>query len=144
MSHFILQKVIWFYTVSELEVTNYKRLEMIEILNNCCISCLYLQEYKKGFAFLTKCHYFESRGGLNWAFENFKKFQKKFFTFFVLKCLFGSFRRILKDNFFFKKFQFFSMQRVPPLDQKIIFRILKFFFQIFFYKSLFWVNISYF
>ena len=53
------------YTVSELEVTNYKRLEMIEILNNCCISCLYLQEYKKGFAFLTKCHYFESRGGLN-------------------------------------------------------------------------------
>ena len=53
------------YTVSELEVTNYKRREMIEILNNCCISCLYLQEYKKGFAFLTKCHYFESRGGLN-------------------------------------------------------------------------------
>ena len=53
------------YTVSELEVTNYKRLEMIEILNNCCISCLYLQEYKKGFAFLSKFHYFESRGGLN-------------------------------------------------------------------------------
>ena len=132
------------YRVSELEVTNFKRLEMIEKQNNFCISCLYLQEYKKGFAFLTKCHYFESRGGLNWAFENFKKLEKKFFTFFVLKCLFGSFRRILKDNFFFKKFQFFSMQRVPPLDQKIIFRILKFFFQIFFYKSLFWVNISYF
>ena len=52
------------YTVSELEVTNYKRLEMIEILNNCRISCLYLQEHKKGFAFLSKF-----------------QFQKKIFTF---------------------------------------------------------------
>ena len=41
------------YTVPELEVRFSKRLEMIEKQNNFCISCLYLQEYKKGFAFLT-------------------------------------------------------------------------------------------
>ena len=53
------------YRVSELEVRNLKRLEMIEKPSIFCISCLYLQEYKKEFAFLTKFHYFESRGGLN-------------------------------------------------------------------------------
>ena len=33
------------YTVSELEVTNYKRLEMIENQNDFWISCMYLQVY---------------------------------------------------------------------------------------------------
>ena len=44
------------YTVSELEVTNLKRLEMAEKQNNFDITWLYLQEYKKEFAFLTKFH----------------------------------------------------------------------------------------
>ena len=57
------------YRVSELEVRNLKRLEMIEKPSIFCISCLYLQEYKKEFAFLTKFHYFESRGGLTWALK---------------------------------------------------------------------------
>ena len=57
------------YTVSELEVRYLKRLEMIRKQNNFDITCLYLQEYKKEFAFLTKFHYFESREGLNWALK---------------------------------------------------------------------------
>ena len=39
------------YTVSELEVRYLKRLEMIGKQNNFDITCLYLQEYKKEFAF---------------------------------------------------------------------------------------------
>ena len=74
----VLRRLLRHYRVSELEVRNLKRLEMIEKRNIFCISCLYLQEYKKEFAFLTKFHYFESRGGLNWAFKNFKNFKKKF------------------------------------------------------------------
>ena len=68
MTH-LAQKAHWalfhMYRVSELEVRNLKRLEMIEKPSIFCISCLYLQEYKKEFAFLTKFYYFESRGGLN-------------------------------------------------------------------------------
>ena len=73
---YLMYTYVCTYTVSELEVTNYKRLEMIEILNNCCISCLYLQEYKKGFAFLTKFRYFNYRGGFSRAL----KMQLKFFS----------------------------------------------------------------
>ena len=49
------------YTVSELEVRFLKRLEMIEKLNNFDITCLYLQEYKKAFAFSTKFHNFSDQ-----------------------------------------------------------------------------------
>ena len=127
-----------------LEVTFFKHLEMTEKQNKLYLKCLYLQEYKKGFAFLTKFHYFESRGGLNWAFKNFKNFKKNFHFFFALKYLFRSFWRILDDKFFFKKIHFFSNQRVPPLDQNFFLEILKFLFSFFFFKSLFWINISYF
>ena len=57
-----------YYTVYRLEVTFLKLLEMIEKWIKFYFWCLYLKEYKKGFAFLTKYHYFESRGGLNCAF----------------------------------------------------------------------------
>ena len=49
---------------------------MIEKQNNFWISCMYLQEYKKGFAFLTKFRYFNYRGGLSRAL----KMQLKFFS----------------------------------------------------------------
>ena len=42
-----------YYTVAEPKVRFSKRLEMIEKQNNFYISCLYLQEYKKGIAFFT-------------------------------------------------------------------------------------------
>ena len=61
------------YTVSELEVRNLKRLEMIEKQNNFDITCLYLQEYKKEFAFLTKFHYFYHKKLTNLTFERRKK-----------------------------------------------------------------------
>ena len=51
----------YLYTVSELEVRFLKRLEMIEKLNNFDITCLYLQEYKKAFAFSTKFHNFSDQ-----------------------------------------------------------------------------------
>ena len=57
------------YTVPELEVRISKRLEMIEKQNNFCISYIHLQEYKKGFAFLTKFHNFSCRGGLSEALK---------------------------------------------------------------------------
>ena len=57
------------YTVPELDVRFSKRLEMIEKQNNNCISHFYLQEYKKGFAFLTKCHNFSCRGGFSEALK---------------------------------------------------------------------------
>ena len=60
--------------MSELEVTNFKRLEMIEKQNNFYITCLYFQEYKKGFAFLTKFHYFYLRKMTHYTFENFGNF----------------------------------------------------------------------
>ena len=67
--------------VSELEITNFKRLELIEKQNNFDITSLYLQEYKKEFAFLTKFHYFYHKKLTNLTFErrkkNFWKFQKK-------------------------------------------------------------------
>ena len=61
------------YTVSELEVRNLKCLEMIEKQNNFDITCLYLQEYKKAFAFLTKFHYFYHKKLTNLTFERRKK-----------------------------------------------------------------------
>ena len=63
----------YLYTVSELEVRFLKRLEMIEKLNNFDITCLYLQEYKKEFAFSTKFHYFYHKKLTNLTFERRKK-----------------------------------------------------------------------
>ena len=75
------------YTVSELEVRNLKPLEMIEKPNNFGITCLYLQEYKKAFAFSTKFHYFSDQKQhilhlkKQFFFQNFfLKFPKKFFS----------------------------------------------------------------
>ena len=70
------------YTVSELEVRNLKPLEMIEKPNNFGITCLYLQEYKKAFAFLTKFHYFYHKKLTNLTFERRKK-KLKFFLGFL-------------------------------------------------------------
>ena len=42
---------------------------MIEKWIKFYIQCFYLKEYKKGFAFLTKFHYFQSRGGLRGALK---------------------------------------------------------------------------
>ena len=131
-----------FYTVNKLEVRFSKGLKMIVKQNNFYITCLYLQEYKKGFAFLTKFHYFEFRGGLNWAFNNFKKFQKKFSLFFTLKYLFRSFQWILNDKIFFKKKLIFFDAKGPPFGSKNFFCKFWIFFQIFFFKSLLWMNIS--
>ena len=68
--------------MSELEVRNLKRLEMIEKQNNFDITCLYLQEYKKEFAFLTKFHYFYHKKLTNLTFERRKK-KLKFFLGFL-------------------------------------------------------------
>ena len=58
-----------YYTVYRLEVTFLKLLERIEKWIKFYIQCFYLKEYKKGFAFLTKFYYFESRGGLRGALK---------------------------------------------------------------------------
>ena len=52
-----------------LEVTFFKHLEMTEKQNKLYLKCLYLQEYKKGFASLTRFHYFNHRGGLSGALK---------------------------------------------------------------------------
>ena len=70
---FILQPT---YTVFGLEVTFFKHLEMTEKQNKLYLKCLYPQEYKRGFAFLTKFHYFNHRGGLSVAL----KMQLKIFS----------------------------------------------------------------
>ena len=67
--------------MSELEVTNLKRLEMIGKRNNSDITCLYLHEYKKEFAFLTKFHYFYHKKYTHLTFERRKKFLKFFLGF---------------------------------------------------------------
>ena len=70
------------YTVSELEVRNLKPLEMIEKPNNFGITCLYLQEYKKAFAFSTKFHYFSDQK------QHILHLKKQFF-FSSFKCQMG-------------------------------------------------------
>ena len=109
------------YTVSELEVRFLKHLEMIEKLNNFDITCLYLQEYKKEFAFSTKFHYFSD--------------QKQHILH-------------LKKQFFFKKF-FWNFQKKifhqisPNYDQKRGFpkiRKKKFWKKIFFFSHIFFEN----
>ena len=61
----------------QLEVTFLKRLEMIEKQNNFDITWLYLQEYKKAFAFSTKFHNFSDQKWhilhmkINFFFEKF-------------------------------------------------------------------------
>ena len=114
------------YTVSELEVTNYKRLEMIEKQNNFWISCMYLQEYKKGFAFLTKFRYFNYRGGFSRAL----KMQLKFFSqtigltqnIFFLKIAYIHSKQWFIEKNLKKKFQnsenYFLIQRGDPLHRK--------------------------
>ena len=67
---FILQPT---YTVFGLEVTFFKHLEMTEKQNKLYLKCLYLQEYKKGFAFLTKISLFQPQRGAQWCFENAAK-----------------------------------------------------------------------
>ena len=52
-----------------LEVTFLKLLKMIEKLIKFYFQWLYLKEYKKGFAFLTKFYNFGSRGGLSGALK---------------------------------------------------------------------------
>ena len=105
------------YTVSELEVRNLKPLEMIEKPNNFGITCLYLQEYKKAFAFSTKFHYFSDQKQhilhlkKQFFFQNFFfwNFQKKFFH--QISPNYDQkrgFTKIRKKNFE-KKFFFFSL-----------------------------------
>ena len=50
-------------------VTFFKLHKMIEKLIKFYFQWLYLKEYKKGFAFLTKFYNFGSRGGLSWALK---------------------------------------------------------------------------
>ena len=61
--------------MSELEVTNLKRQEMVGKQNKFDITCLYLQEYKKEFIFLTKFHYFCHKKLTHLTFEGGKKFE---------------------------------------------------------------------
>ena len=67
--------------MSELEVRYLKRLEMIGKQNNFDITCLYLQEHKKEFAFLTKFHYFYYIKLTHLTFERRKKIWKIFWVF---------------------------------------------------------------
>ena len=144
-------KLSYIYTVSELEVRNLKRLEMIEKQNNFDITCLYLQEYKKEFAFLTKFHYFYHKKLTNLTFERRKKNWKFFWVFcqftivklaqiqknqYVLKtsksCRFGIITIVLIERFLAILLRFSKKIR---LKKKIFFKI--FFFQIF-VNPLFW------
>ena len=70
------------------------------------------------------------RGGLSWALKARKKSH------------FRSIGSKISEKKIFKKLSFFSILRVPPLDRKFFKKILKLFFQLFFIKPLFWVNIS--
>ena len=99
-----MPKVKSTYTVSELEVRYLKRLEMIGKQNNFDITCLYLQEYKKEFAFLTKFHYFsdQKRHILHLKKQFF--FQIFFFEIFK-KIFFIKSRRIMLRKGDFQKFE---------------------------------------
>ena len=83
------------YTVFGLEVTFFKHLEMTEKQNKLYLKCLYLQEYKKGFAFLTKFHYLYHRKLTQYEFE------KKNFEIFFFKIFF----------FYFEKKNFITLQK---------------------------------
>ena len=129
------------YRVSHNEMVIYRRRKRAQSSLFSEITGSYFQENLWNFWYVNFFFAKKSRGGLISTSKNGKKIEIFFFKFSSLKLIFRSiWSKKWKKNFF-KKSSFFSINRVPPLDWK---KKVEKFSSIFFFKSLFWVNISYF